>query len=818
MAALAQRFVRISVEPGFAARFRSAGNDAGHEFARSFKMRVQAALAGFNPRVRVQLDLDSFTIPVLPPVNLRVGFDMSQAIQAGRRASQIANAAAGPIILGVQAGGGFGGIGQVFNFVNSGIQQISQQFNNIGSITNQAANSVSTFSSALSGLGGPIGTAMGIAQVMVIIAALPAIIMAAIAAIYALGGALGSIPALSVGAGFSIGALGLGFMGLGQHLKGVAKGGGGAAKSMSAVNNATRSLARAQRELTKATKDLDRARADEIERIDDLGRALRGAVIDEADAVAAVAEARVALAEARATGDPNAIGAAERALNRANLTLEESRDRVGDLAADKAKADKDGVEGSDAMQRAYERQRDAVESVKAAEEALAEARKSAGGGGAAQQLMKLAPAADEVVRKLKQLRPVFEDIRLAVQQALFVGVAGELQKLSDAWKAPLKSTLVSYASTFNGLFKNLGKSVRDPAFIKNITSGAETVRANIDKVGKAITGPLVDAFGRLTKAAKPFIDLLGDKLAGMVENFSAWIKSADESGDLNKFFQDAAYYMGQIWDIGGNLIGVIGDIFGIFFNTRTQGGTRPWLEGLNEQLVMLREWLAAPENQQRIRDFVNRVGELVANGERFTIWVMEQGLPALSQLFDAFEAVATILGNARRRIDEWLERWRRLREAITAPLNFAGMFDGLANAFRSALNRVIHAWNSLSFTVPSISFFGFSSPSFTVDPPYVRPLAKGGVARATPGGITAQIAEGGKDEAVAPVDVLMGYITTAVAAGIGQGVQSGDIVIPIYLFPGAAEMDRVVVDAAERNKGAIAKIANGGNKKLAYGS
>jgi hypothetical protein len=144
------------------------------------------------------------------------------------------------------------------------------------------------------------------------------------------------------------------------------------------------------------------------------------------------------------------------------------------------------------------------------------------------------------------------------------------------------------------------------------------------------------------------------------------------------------------------------------------------------------------------------------------------------------------------------------------------MFDGLSAAFKSAINRIIYGWNSIRFTVPSISAWGFSTPSFTVDPRDITPLAKGGVARATPGGITAQIAEGGKDEAVAPVDVLQGYIADAVGSAIGQGGTGGDIVIPIYMFPNAAEYDRFVISAAERNGGAIARIANSGNKRIKY--
>lgn len=102
-----------------------------------------------------------------------------------------------------------------------------------------------------------------------------------------------------------------------------------------------------------------------------------------------------------------------------------------------------------------------------------------------------------------------------------------------------------------------------------------------------------------------------------------------------------------------------------------------------------------------------------------------------------------------------------------------GMFDGIKNAFRSAINWVIRAWNGLDFKIP-----GFDPPGpgpkfggFTLGLPQIPELADGAIVKARPGGILANIGEGRFDEAVVPLNGR---------AGLGGGttvtIQTGPIV------------------------------------------
>jgi len=88
----------------------------------------------------------------------------------------------------------------------------------------------------------------------------------------------------------------------------------------------------------------------------------------------------------------------------------------------------------------------------------------------------------------------------------------------------------------------------------------------------------------------------------------------------------------------------------------------------------------------------------------------------------------------------------RVRGALSS------MWDGLKSGFRAAINWVIGKWNSLHFTIPSFSVFGHSFGGGTIGVPNIPQLAQGGLVKATPGGTLVNVGEGGRDEAVVPLD------------------------------------------------------------------
>lgn len=570
-------------------------------------------------------------------------------------------------------------------------------------------------SAALS-LAGAIGAAAGAA-------------VFAVPAMTALAGAVASIPGALTGAGAALATLSLGFKGIAAAFKpksggGGGGGGGGAGVDLAAqarqvaqatrgVEAAQRSLVRAQRDVVDAQKAVNRAIADEIERREDLNRAVRGAALDQADAALRVDEALRELNIAREAGDIPTIRRAELAYEQAKLQVENTADAAGDLKKEQADAAKTGVKGSDQVQDALRRQQDAMDSLKSATDAVKSAQEQlnaarnppksgggGGGGGGVGDLVKLAPEAQKFVNAIKALAPAFDDLRLNVQNRLFKDLDDTITNLGRAWLPQLHITLGAYADTFNGFFRDLGKNLAKPKFIDDIATGAEGARKGLEAIGKAISGPLVEAFGTLSAASAPFLQALGEEIGKVVTKFSQWVAAGEKSGALQEFFKNAAQAMRDIFDIGGTVASIIGSLIEIIVGKKIGSKAKSPLQEFRDGLEKVSVWLKDPANQQAVRDF-------------------------FGDLQDSLIQV----GTAVQKIDGWITEFKRLKTALFGPGDegesssagqiigealVTGIIIGMKEALKAHLEFFIPAglWKGPTSLIGRIkSGLGIASPS-----------------------------------------------------------------------------------------------------------
>lgn len=654
----------------------------------------------------------------------------------------------------------------------------------------QGASAVGDAASAMGGfastVGGVIGPLFGAAAAAAAFGAA----LAAIGPTTALaGGALGSLPGMLTGGAAAIGTLQLGLFGLGDEYKRLTKetgggggGGGGATKAAKdftaanrAVEQAVKGVARAERDVRDAQlaaldaqRAVNDAREEASDRLRDQALDLKDSHLDQAEAEDALQESQLELNAAIKAGDPEKIDDAQRAYDRAVLSVERAKIRVQELTDTNAENAKKGVEGSDEVVQAKKREEDArrrvadaIEAEKEAEQRVADARKSladqkaaadaptggGGGGGAAEKVTKLAPSARAFLNTIIGLRPAFEQLRLGVQERLFAGLSGKMEHLARVWKGPLTSTLNSYADTFNGIAKTFFDSASKKTFIDNVTAGAESGRKALDRIGQAVAGPLMDAFGRLSKAAGPFIEKIGDLIGRAVEKFSKWIEQADKSGKLKSFFEQAATMLEKVATVGGKAFTIAGQIIGILFGpSMAKGGGA--LDSANNALTKVSTWLENPKNQQGVRDFVQGFMS-------FAQWAFNAAKAIWDFSRKAIHAIRDVITWFKRKKQAVMDAWYFIKTAfrggvdaiqnkgnqlVTFVRNLGGritngarnMWNGFKNAARSAFNAVARLWNGtvgrLSFTVPGW-VPGFGGASFSV--PSIPQLAQGGtIARA----------------------------------------------------------------------------------------
>lgn len=104
-------------------------------------------------------------------------------------------------------------------------------------------------------------------------------------------------------------------------------------------------------------------------------------------------------------------------------------------------------------------------------------------------------------------------------------------------------------------------------------------------------------------------------------------------------------------------------------------------------------------------------------------------------------------------VKKWQSFWSTI-SGIAGKIKskLAGIWDGLKNGFRSAINWVIGKWNGIRFSIPSFSVLGKNFGGGSIGVPRIPQLADGGLVRARPGGTLVNVGEGGQDEAVVPLN------------------------------------------------------------------
>lgn len=522
-------------------------------------------------------------------VPLHPGVNRGEAARAGRQASRTAQAAAPAVELPVdidraslrRALSGLAGLGSR----GRGLRL------NVGTPAGLAAiaAAASGASAALAGLASAGAALIPILGQMVAVA-------------FTAAGALAAIPGALAVASAAVGTLVIGSLGLGEALKTAGQaadeGGLAAARLGRRVQRAARQVELAERRVTdaqraarQAQEDLNRARADARENLEDLALSLARARLDEEAAVLAVAEAQQELAAARA--DPEStvldIRRADLAYRQSVQTLAEVREHLGDVSAEQAEASRRGVEGSEQVQTALQAQsdahlavEDATHDLRAAQQdlALAQQQTTTATGNAQTAMAKLSPAAQALVRTLLGLRATWDQLRMAIQERLFTGVAAAIQRLATVSLPTLRTGLVGIAAAINGVLLGALAQLSTQAAQLQLASIFDSTRRSVDGLSEAVR-PLLQALLDVAAVGADVVADLTGPLGQLLTDFSARLSEMAASGALRQLILDG---LDALATLGRALLDIGGIIRGVFeaAGAAGGGGIFGFLERLND--------------------------------------------------------------------------------------------------------------------------------------------------------------------------------------------------------------------------------------------
>lgn len=223
-----------------------------------------------------------------------------------------------------------------------------------------------------------------------------------------------------------------------------------------------------------------------------------------------------------------------------------------------------------------------------------------------ESLNTLAPSARSFAREVRALKPAFDDMRLDVQQRLFIGLGAQMRLLGGTYLPVARDMFTDIAGSINLAALDLAAFLREGDTIERVRLATANTSGAFAVLRKALV-PAVSALLDLTSVGSQFLPGLAEKVTALAERFGAFIRSAADSGQLAAFLGNALDMAAQLGRILGNLGGILGAVFSA--GQATGAGLLGSLERLT---ASAEEFLKSFQGQEALYAFFNSVATVTA--------------------------------------------------------------------------------------------------------------------------------------------------------------------------------------------------------------
>jgi hypothetical protein len=332
---------------------------------------------------------------------------------------------------------------------------------------------------------------------------------------------------------------------------------------------------------------------------------------------------------------------------------------------------------------------------------------------------------DEVTKRL---------VKLAEKEGVELGISNLTIKATQAKLLTFKN-LAKSARTVGGAFDRANKAALDMA-----AAGFGSAEGNATQLGKALEDP-IKGIAALAKSGVTFTDQEKEKIKTLVESNQILeaqdlvLKAIEQQvGGTAAATADDSAKMKEGFAQVGQSIGL---------------SLLPVLEAVTPLILGFANW--AKENPGTFKIVAGALG-----GIALAILAINFAMSAnpITLIGLAIGAVIVGLIAAYKRFEVFRQIVDVVFKGIRTGFGFVvDYLKFVAGIYKEIFNGIAKAWNNtigkLSFNfpkwVPGLGGKGFTAPKIPM-------LADGGIIKASPGGTLALIGEGGKDEAVVPLD------------------------------------------------------------------
>lgn len=224
----------------------------------------------------------------------------------------------------------------------------------------------------------------------------------------------------------------------------------------------------------------------------------------------------------------------------------------------------------------------------------------------AESLKGLSPSAQAFMRSVAAIKPEFDRLQLATQEALFRNLGGTVRDIAARLLPTLRQSLTGIAGEFNTIAVGFGRFVTDSRTVSSVGVVFQNVQKSVAALGPSLTS-IASAFLDIAAVGSEFLPGLANGFSVITDRFAQFISQARQSGALADFIQLGIDTLKQLGT-------VLGNVFGIFKNVmdaaNISGGG--FLNNLIQITGAVRDFTASAEGSKAINTFFISMGQIIA--------------------------------------------------------------------------------------------------------------------------------------------------------------------------------------------------------------
>lgn len=308
-------------------------------------------------------------------------------------------------------------------------------------------------------------------------------------------------------------------------------------------------------------------------------------------------------------------------------------------------------------------------------------------------LRKLSPSAADAVREIGRLLPQLKTFQKLMQEAFFVPFRGGITQLVTSF-LPVLTTGFRQINLALGTFV---KQLIDMLTTADNLQVFAELFASTARIISALTGPVIRLFDAINSAvleSLPFVERIAAAFGRAFDAFAAFINKSIETGEFDKFIEDAFTTVKELVDLLKAVGGLIGTLF-----AGTEEAGHGLLVTLTDLTIRLDEFLKSAEGQQALRDLSTLV-ELTgqALGAVVTsVILLNQSFQISLKMFEligrGFTSLITTIGDFFAQVPAKIEEFKgflaQVPQAILQAVNAA--FTTLLQAIGVQIGLVLFA-------------------------------------------------------------------------------------------------------------------------------